>query len=109
MAKNSSSHPSPGRSNRYGRARLRRRTGMGASPRGPLRADQLLEGVVQLGLLVRLQAPEDARVREELLVREDQGVRGELLVRLRDHLLGAVHRTDVVHVRLDRRLDLGLV
>ena len=29
--------------------------------------------------------------------------------RLREDLLDAVHRADVVHVRLDRRLDLGLV
>src|SRR3712207_2503913 len=107
--KKSSSQPSPGRSNRYGSPPLRSRPGMVCVRSWRLRADQLLEGVVQLRLLVRLEAPEDVRVVEDLLVREDQGVPGERPVGLLENLLGSLHRADVVDVGLDRGLDLGLV
>src|SRR5215208_196813 len=108
IAKKSTSHPSPGRSSRYGRAAFRSRAGTRV-PRQALGADHLLERIIELLLLVRLQAPEDERVFKEGVVREDQLVVEEVPVALHENLLDALDGTDVVHVLRDVRLDLRAV
>src|SRR5215204_2463968 len=104
IAKNSSSQPSPGRSSRYGSAAFRSRAGMRILP-NCLGADDLLERVVDLLLLVGLEPPEYEGVLQELLVREDQLVLRERRVALRQDLLHPIDRADVVHVLRDVGLD----
>src|SRR5215207_267012 len=104
IAKKSRSQPSPGRSSRYGRAAFRNRAGMRVS-RPALGADHLLERIVELLLLFRLEATEDERVLEERFVREYQLVVEELPVALYEYLLDALNGTDVVDVLRDVGLD----
>src|SRR5215208_8157451 len=104
IAKKSRSQPSPGRSSRYGRAAFRNRAGMRV-PSPALGADHLLERIVELLLLLRLQASEDERVLEERFVREYQLVVEELPVALYEYLLDALNGTDVVDVLRDVGLD----
>src|SRR5918999_5865363 len=105
MTKKISSHPRPGSSRTYGSPAFFSR------PPTPwdLRADHLLEGLVQLLLLFRLEAAEDERVFEERLVGKDQLVLGERGVTLGEDLPDAFDRADVVDVFRDVGLHLGPV
>src|SRR5918992_4012054 len=104
MTKKISSHPSPGSSRKYGSPALFSRAG---TPY--LCAEHLLEGLVQLLLLLRVETPEYERVRQELLVGEDQLVLGEGRIPFGEDLPHALDRTYVVDVLGDVGLHLGPV
>src|SRR5215218_2413540 len=94
MAKKIASQPSPGSRSRYGSPAFLSRAATGSL----LRADHLLERVVQLPLLLGRKLPEDERVRERLLVREDELVLPQRRIALGKDLLHTIQRADVVNV-----------
>src|SRR4051812_47837424 len=97
------SQSSPGESRAYG-SRLRRALLTYVGQRSC--ADGTLERLVDQALLFGRERLEVMGVGE---VREDQLVVGDIRVLLKQDLLGALHRRDVVHVSGDLGLDLRVV